>query len=107
MKMNCELPSLDFRIFLRSAQGVCLVTQSKTSTSSPRARPLPEPDLHLLSEVLQNSLKARLRGWGPEACGARMDRRLRLETRGLQHRTGGPGLCLRRAAGGAETLEDD
>ncbi|CAL8327819.1 unnamed protein product [Boreogadus saida] len=60
MKMNCELPSLDFRIFLRSAQvedalelykvkkvtcslsqGVCLLTQSQTSTSSPRARPPP------------------------------------------------------------------
>ncbi|CAL8272550.1 unnamed protein product [Boreogadus saida] len=74
-----------------------------------------------------------LNGWGPEACGARVDRRLRLETRGLQHRTRGsradgadggsvlkalpgggaaggparPGLCLRRAAGGAEMLEDD
>ncbi|CAL8287718.1 unnamed protein product [Boreogadus saida] len=35
------------------------------------------------------SLIARLRGWGPEACGARVDRRLRLETRGLQHRTRG------------------
>ncbi|CAL8301635.1 unnamed protein product [Boreogadus saida] len=28
-------------IFLRSAQGVCLLTQSKTSTSSTRARPPP------------------------------------------------------------------
>ncbi|CAL8320278.1 unnamed protein product [Boreogadus saida] len=73
-------------------------------------------------------LKARLRGWGPEACGARVDRRLRLETRGLQHRTRGP--CLveelvealpgidqqgflnvflerRRAGRGAVNLEDD
>ncbi|CAL8280074.1 unnamed protein product, partial [Boreogadus saida] len=71
-----------------------LLTQSQTSTSSPRARPPPphpEPDLHLLSEILQN----------------RVDRRLRLETRGLQHRTSGPGLWLRRADGGAKTLEDD
>ncbi|CAL8272555.1 unnamed protein product [Boreogadus saida] len=48
----------------------------------------------------------------------RLRLRLRLETRDLQHRTRGPclveelleglpGLCLRRAAGGAETLEDD
>ncbi|CAL8235282.1 unnamed protein product [Boreogadus saida] len=36
-----------------------------------------------------------------------MDRRLRLETRGLQHRTRGPGLWLRSADGGAKTLEDD
>ncbi|CAL8373795.1 unnamed protein product [Boreogadus saida] len=35
MKMNCKLPSLDFRIFLRSAQeqDLHLLTQSQTSTS--------------------------------------------------------------------------
>ncbi|CAL8260994.1 unnamed protein product [Arctogadus glacialis] len=32
---------------------------------------------------------------------------LRLETRGLQRRARGPGLWLRRADGGAKTLEDD
>ncbi|CAL8236771.1 unnamed protein product [Boreogadus saida] len=77
------------------------------SASSPKQGPV-----HLLHTQSQTStsgqkppeqLKARLRGWGPEACGARVDRRLRLETRGLQHRTRGLGLGLRRAAGGAET----
>ncbi|CAL8313886.1 unnamed protein product [Boreogadus saida] len=88
--------------------------ESKTSTSSPRARPPPpHPDLHLLTQsqtstsCQKSSRTAERRGWRPEACGARVDRILRLETRGLQHRTRGPGLWLRRADGGAKTLEDD
>ncbi|CAL8313616.1 unnamed protein product [Boreogadus saida] len=76
-------PSLDFMIFLRSAQveetlelykvkkvtcslsqGVCLLTQSKTSTSSPRARPPPphpEPDLHLLTQSQTSTSSPRAR----------------------------------------------
>ncbi|CAL8332432.1 unnamed protein product [Boreogadus saida] len=92
----------------RQEQDLHLLAKSKTSTSSPRARPPPphqEQDLHLLTQS-QTSTSCQ-KSSRTEACGARVDWRLRLETRGLQHRTRGPGLWLRRADGGAKTLEDD
>ncbi|CAL8377800.1 unnamed protein product [Boreogadus saida] len=73
MKMNCKLPSLDFRIFLRSAQEQYLPPPqpepdlhllSQTSTSSPRARPPPphpEPDLHLLTQSKTSTSSPRAR----------------------------------------------
>ncbi|CAL8301784.1 unnamed protein product [Boreogadus saida] len=100
-----------------------LLTQSQTSTSSPRARPPPphlEQDFHLLTQsqtstsCQKSSRTAERLGtgglWclgGPETEAgdqgpAAPDQRG--QTRAVCSR---PGLWLRRADGGAKTLEDD
>ncbi|CAL8313820.1 unnamed protein product [Boreogadus saida] len=74
-------------------QDLHLLTQSQTSTSSPRARP--PPPVRSLPEQLKG--EAERLGTGGLWCQLPgLDRRLRLETRGLQHRTRGS-----RADGGA------